>query len=202
VSRTFPGIAIAIVIEIEIVIEIVTAIVIVAVIEIGIAIEIAIGTEIAIASTKVLAFIIPRIMAAIATAPMLTIRVTGTACSRVRTMAGAGRTMTLSALTSTRAGLLADCSRYSPTDPTGKLIEMALCAGIRRAIRTGSSILWAGAFAVSCLPYQTESKSFSRHYPSGVFFDLSPGEAKPLDQELNEPDPNDIRLAAHDMVLM
>ncbi len=155
-SRTFRGTEIGIATATEIV----TEIAIVAVIEIEIATEIAIATEIGIASTKALAFIIPRIMAGTGTAPTLTSRATGTACSLARAMAGANRAMTLSVLTSTGAALLADCSRYSPTGLTNKLIEMALCAAIRRVIRTGSCILWAGPFAVSCLHTRTDSESF------------------------------------------
>ncbi len=131
------------------------AIVIVAAIEIVIVIAIVIATEIGIASTKALAFTIRRIMAGTVTAPMLMSRATGTACSPAQTMAAEGRTMTLSVLTSTGVGLLADSSHCSLMGLTGKLIEMALCAAIRRAIKTGRRTLWAGAFAVSCLHRQT-----------------------------------------------
>jgi hypothetical protein len=140
---------------IAIVTVIVTAIVIVAAIEIVIATEIEIATEIGIASTKALAFTIRRIMAGTVTAPMLMSRATGTACSRAQTMAAEGRTMTLSVLTSTGVGLLGDSSHCSLMGLTGKLIEMALCAAIRRAIKTGRRTLWAGAFAVSCLHRQS-----------------------------------------------
>ena len=130
------------------------AIVIVAAIEIVIATEIEIATEIGIASTKAPAFTIRRIMAGTVTAPMLMSRATGTACSPAQTMAAEGRTMTLSVLTSTGVGLLADSSHCSLMGLTGKLIEMALSAAIRRAIKTGRRTLWAGAFAVSCLHRQ------------------------------------------------
>jgi len=121
-----------------------------------------IATEIGIASTKALAFTIRRIMAGTVTAPMLMSRATGTACSPAQTMAAGDKAMSLSVLTSTRVALRADFFRYSPTGLTSKLIEMDLCAAIRRAIRTGSRILWAGAgaFAVSCLHTRQISKVF------------------------------------------
>ena len=150
-----------------------TEIVTVAVIEIVIATEIEIATEIGIASTKALAFIIPRIMAATSTAQTLTSRATGTGCSRAQTMATADRAMTLSVPTSTRAGLRADSFHYSPTGLTNKLIEMALCVAIRRGIRTGSCILRAGAFAVSCLHTRQIPKVFPAATLQGDFFCLS-----------------------------
>ena len=143
VSRNFRGTETATVI--------VTEIVIVAVIGIVIETEIVIVTETGIASTKALAFTIRRIMVGTGTAPTLTSRATETACSRGPTMAAGGRTMTLSVLTSTGAGLLVDCSPYLPTGFTSKLTGTALCAVIRRAIRTGSGTLWAGVFVVSWL---------------------------------------------------
>ena len=112
-------------------------------------IEIVIATEIGIASTKALAFTIRRIMVGTGTAPTLMNRATETACSRAPAMVAEGRTMTLSALTSTGAALLADSSHCSPTGLTDRPIATALCAAIRRAIRTGSGTLVATAFTLS-----------------------------------------------------
>lgn len=147
VTRIYPGTVIAIGIEIGI--EIATEIVTVAVIEIVIATAIVIATEIGIASTKALAFTIRRIMVGTGTAPTLMSRATETAYSRAPTMAGEGRTMNLSALTSLRVGLPADSSHCSLTEVTDKRIATALCAAIKRAIKTGSGTLMATAFTPS-----------------------------------------------------
>jgi hypothetical protein len=158
--------------EIGIATGIVTAIVIVA------AIEIVIATEIEIASTKALAFTIRRIMAGTSTAPMLMSRATETACSQAQTMAAESRITTLSVRTSTEAAHPAGSSRCSPMGLTDKLIEMALCAAIRRDIRAGRRTLWAGAFAVSCLhtrqfrkfiPPQVDLQEISLASPQEVF---------------------------------
>lgn len=147
VSRTFPGTEIATGTEIEIATGIVTAIVIV--VETVTVIVIVIAIEIGIASTKALAFTIPRIMAGIGTAPTLTSRATETACTQAPAMAAEGKITTRSALTSTEAAHPVDSSRCSPTDLTSRPIAMALCAAIKRAFRTGSGTLAATAFTLS-----------------------------------------------------
>jgi len=129
--------------------RIVTAIAVVAEIEIGIETVTVIAIATVIASTKTRAFTTLQITAAIDTALMPMNGAIRMACTRARTMAGAGRTTTPNVHTSTEAELRVDSTHYSPAERTVKRIATAFCAVIRKATRIGRDISSAGAFAVN-----------------------------------------------------
>jgi len=109
-----------------------------------------IGIEmIAIAPITTRAFTSPRIMAAMVIARTLTSAATKMACTRARRMRSAGKAMTRSVPIFTSMARPVSSLFSAAGARTNRLIEMASCAAMKKAISTMKATSPAGIFTVS-----------------------------------------------------